>query len=372
MKKLWHSFIKELLLSSRSFYFYLELIMAVIMIFILVFVIPENFSNTEVEYIYLDMNSEAREMFINEYFKSNDNILAEEPFIFELDNEEISAIKYSEADSEIFLFEDEQAMIDLAEKEREFAAVIHLEEGSAEVTYTYYLQGYETQRLKNIYLVLHNGDIEALGEFSDAQEVRSLNQTLVELTDRENMVPAFITFNGSLMGLFIISSYIYLDKKEGVIKAYAVSPSTVANYLLSKIMVLMTTSTVTTLLIVIAVKGFDFHILLMLALLLSSGFAASALGILLASYYQDIAESFAAFFALILFFMLPNFAYFIPSWNPNWVKFIPSYYMQEGFKEVLLSNPDTSFVLYSSLGFVIGGVLIFLFANYRFKKTLSV
>ena len=36
------------------------------------------------------------------------------------------------------------------------------------------------------------------------------------------------------MGFFIIAAYIFLDKKEGVIKAYAVTPSPVWKYLLSK------------------------------------------------------------------------------------------------------------------------------------------
>lgn len=371
MKKLWHSFVKELKLASRSFYFYIEIVMAAVMVFLLLFVIPENFTSIETEYIFLDMSEEAQEYFIEEYFNNNENILSNEPVEFELDNKIITAQLYKEKNKEYFLFDDEQVMINLAKEERKFAAVIHLND-THELTYTYYLQGYETERLRNIYKVLHNGDIDILSDHAEGQEVRSLNDNFIGLTDRENMLPSFLTFNGSLMGFFIIASYIFLDKKEGVIKAYAVTPSSIAQYLLSKIGVIMLTSTITSFLIVVPVMGFNFNAFLLVILLLTSGFAASVVGIILASFYEDIMQSFAAIFGLIIVLMLPNIAYFIPSWNPAWIKLIPSYYMQEGFKEILLPNPDALFVFFSSFGFLIAGLVLFMYANWRFKKTLTV
>ena len=371
MKKLWHSFVKELTLSSRTFYFYIEIIMAAIMIFLLLFVIPENFSSTETEYLYLDMPEAAQEFFIDDLYK-NEEDLVKEVVEFGVDDEVVMVDLYSNEDKEFYIFSDQDAMVTLAEKDQKFGGAIHVSD-TGEITYTYYLQGYETERLRNIFLVLHNEeDIQFLGDHAEAQEVRSLNDDFVGLSDRENMLPAFLTFNGSLMGLFIIASYIFLDKKEGVIKAFAVTPSSVATYLLSKIGMLMFTSTITSFLIVILVMGFNFNAGLMFILLVTSGFAASVLGILLTSYFEDIMQSFAALFVLIIVFMLPNIAYFIPGWNPTWVKWIPSYFMQEGFKEVLLPNPDASFVLLSSLGFLVGGIVLFLFANWRFKKTISV
>ena len=58
--KLWQSFVKELVLSSRSFYFYVEIGMAAIFLFLLLFVIPENFNTKTDEYIYWDIPDAAR------------------------------------------------------------------------------------------------------------------------------------------------------------------------------------------------------------------------------------------------------------------------------------------------------------------------
>ena len=54
------------------------------------------------------------------------------------------------------------------------------------------------------------------------------------------------------------------------------------------------------------------------------------------------------------------------------MKFIPSYAILEGFKEAILPNGDTNFIMLSSLAFFVGGLVLFLFANLRFKKTLTI
>jgi len=48
-------FIKELKLASRGFYFYVELFMAIILLVVLLFVIPENFVSKSTEYLYFDL-----------------------------------------------------------------------------------------------------------------------------------------------------------------------------------------------------------------------------------------------------------------------------------------------------------------------------
>jgi len=99
---------------------------------------------------------------------------------------------------------------------------------------------------------------------------------------------------------------------------------------------------------------------------------ALKLGLALTSYYDNITQAFGTLYFLIIALMLPNIAYFIPSWNPAWITYIPTYPMLEGFKEILLTNTNSSFVLLSSLGFLAAGAAFFLFANMRFKKTLTI
>jgi hypothetical protein len=98
----------------------------------------------------------------------------------------------------------------------------------------------------------------------------------------------------------------------------------------------------------------------------------SALGLVLTSYYDDIQQAFGVLYALIIALMLPNIAYFIPSWNPAWMRAIPTAPMLEGFKEIILPQGDAAYVLSVSLLFLVAGLALFLFANLRFKRTLTV
>ena len=368
--KLWHSFTKELLLASRSIYFYIEIVMAAIFLFLLLFVIPENIESKQNEYLHYDMPEEAFVYFEEELLGEDLDGKVE---IVELDwgKETISAGLYESDGNKYYVIDDREAAIQIADKKRAFAGIIHLDENGS-VTYTYYLQGYETQRLRNILSVFHSEQTDLLKQVFESQEVRVLHKDQVLLTDRENVIPSFLTFNGSLMGLFILASYIFLDKKEGVIKAYAVTPSPVWHYLLSKVGVVTVTSLITSLIITVPVMGWQPNYLLMVLFLLTTGFAASAVGLLLSSYFKDIAQSFGMLLVLIVVMMLPNIAYFIPTWDPAWMPFIPSYAMLEGFKELILPNGDVGYVLLASLFFFLAGLLFFIFANIRFKKTLTI
>ena len=286
-------------------------------------------------------------------------------------DETVLAALYELESNRYYVLDNQDAAIGIANQERAFAGIIHMDE-AGEISYTYYLQGYETERVRNLYAVIHNEDLEILSAAIDKQDVRVLHEGQVLLNDRQNTIPSFLTFNGSLMGMFILASYIFLDKKEGVIKAYAVTPSPVWHYLLSKVGVVTLTSLITSLIITIPVMGMQPNYLLMILFLFTTGFAASALGLLLSSFYDDIVQSFGVFFVLIILMMLPSIAYFIPSWNPIWMQFIPSSALLEGFKEILLPTGDLMFVLIASAGFLAAGLILFLLANLRFKKTLTV
>ena len=369
--KLWSSFKKEMLLASRSFYFYIELGLAALLLFVLLFVIPENFDSKADEYLYYDVPESAWATFEADLLREDEDGQVE-TVEFKWNDEIVQARLYETEGTRYHVFENEEAAVGIADKERAYAGSTYMND-AGEISYTFYIQGYETERVLNTVAVFHNEEVSVLSDAFDAQEVRVLHEGQQNLlTDRQNMIPSFLTFNGSLMGLFILASYIFLDKKEGVIKAYAVSPSPVWQYLLSKTFVVTITSLVTSLLITIPVMGWQPNYWLMIIFLIFTGFFASALGLILASFYDDISQSFGVFFVLVVGLMLPNIAYFIPSWNPQWIKLIPSYYMQEGFKELILPGGDAGYILLVSFSFLVVGLVLFWIAYRRFKKTLTV
>lgn len=368
--KLWHSFVKELLLSTRSFYFWVELLVAVIMVAVLVLLVPEQSEFRQDEYIYLDMNPAARLVYLGAVL-TEDQDGQTETVEYELDGETITTTLYQTDDSNIYVVGSEEDAIALADRERDFAGIVRMD-NAGETSYTYYMQGYETERLRNIYRVVHLEDAETVEATFNAQDVRTLEEAPRDLNDRQFVLPAILTLNGSMMGIFIIASYVFLDKKEGVIKAYAVTASAVWQYLLSKAGVLILVSTLTSLFITVAIMGGAANYLLMLVLLVSTAFFAAALGLVLTSFYKDIAQAFGVLYLLIIVLALPALAYFIPSWSPIWIQVLPTYPMIMGFRETLLAAPDVTFVLTTSAIFLLVGIGLFIFANIRFKQSLTV
>ncbi|BEP29212.1 ABC transporter permease [Helicovermis profundi] len=369
--KLWYSFKKELILSSKSWYFYIEIGMALVLLLILLFVVPKNFDKKSKEYIYLDLPQVIKDRYTKNLLEDDLDNIAKQVEV-KVDKDIIDAVLYETEESKIYLVDSLDKLDVFSNTERVPAVHIHINDDN-QIIHTYYLQGYETKKLKNLLLVYNNrlAGNDVVKNYSDNIEVRRLYKDKETLSDKENLVPVFLTFNGSLMSIFIIAAYIFLDKNEGIIVAYAITASSVWSYLISKIGVIILTSIVTSLIITLPIMGLQPNYLVLLIFLISSGFFVASIGLFLASYYNDIVEAFGVMYILIMLMIMPNISYFTPSWDPSWIKIIPTYVMLQSFKEIISVNGNMTYALLASLGFAVLGIDVFILANYRFKKTLS-
>lgn len=367
--KLWYSFTKELKLASKSFYFYMEVFMAVFFLAILLTVIPENFNTKSTEYLFIDL-PEMQEQAMMDAILDLDLDGESEEVVIKSSGDEIDTLYYETEDKKIYITLSEADLIQLAETEKKLSAKIYME--ADEMKYDYYLQGYESEKLQTLYKVIHNKGAESLEDVFDEQKVVTLSEGHEALSDRQNVLPVFLAFNGALMGMFIVAAYIFLDKQEGIVTAYAVTASKVWVYLMSKVGVLLTTSVVTSMVLVIPVMGLQANYPMLLLFLICGAVFSSSLGLVIASFYDNIMQAFGVIYAVMIAMMLPAFSYFIPGWSPVWMPYIPSYYFLQTFKEAIIKDGDAMYILYSSLGFLAVGLLLFTYANYRYKKTLTV
>ncbi len=395
--KLLSSYIKEMKIAARGFYFYIELGMAIIMLLILLLAVNENPDSKSREYIYNDMPDSLVESFVEEDIANgtsrwaNDAELTLKPVAMQITNEETGEVTEYNFDEEktvtarvleklnkesgslsgtTYILDNEEDMIRLSYTDQVIGATTSIDDMGA-LSYTYYLQGYETQRMVDLLYVLHNEDPDVFAASFDAQEVRELG-TFNLLNSRQGIVPIFLAFMGSLMGFFIVMAYIFLDKDEGVIKAFAVTPSSVWKYLLSKTMVIITTVIVSSSIITIPVMGGQPNYLLFYLFVIVTTFAFAALGLLIASFFDSITKTFGILFGVMILLMLPAFSYFIPSFDPVWLRFFPTYPVLQGYKEILVTGGDVGYVLIYSGVFLVGGIILFALSNFKFKKTLTV
>lgn len=366
--KVFSGFLKELKLASRGFYFYIEIFMAFLILILFLFIVPEEFSSRGEEYIFLDMPIEAKDVYLKSL--AGEDLLSEIKNVkIKIDGKDKNVDLYETEDSSLYFLESKEDIIYMANNKRKISLTIKMDEDH-NLAYEYYLQGYEGQKLKNLIRVLNLESAQLLQKNMDSLEVRPISIDSKRLSDKENMLPSVLVFNGSLMGLFIIAAYIFLDRQEGVIKAYALTPSPVWQYLISKIGIIVFTSILSSMLVLLPVMGLKPDYLLLLVLLISTAFFSSALGLLIASFYDSLIQAFAAIYTFMIIMILPNMAYFLPSWNPTWIKIFPTYSMLQGFKSVILANGDVAYVLSISVAFLLTGLIMFFLANLRYKKTL--
>jgi len=394
--KLLSSYFKEMRIAARGFYFYIELIMAVILLVILLVAVNEESVSKQKEFLYYDMPPAVEDYIIQKEVEKGALKLIEptefkmKAVEFEVENRETDELTSYEFEKEIYnlvtyeewdpdtgkliktayIAETEEQMIRLAFQERKIGATIVIDD-SGERAFRYYNQGYETERLVNLLYILHNKLPEVVEASVDNQNVRKLGEVQT-LNNRENLVPVMVVFMGSLMGFFIVVAYIFLDKTEGVIRAFAVTPSSVWKYLLSKTMIIITTVLISSSIIAIPVLRGQPNYPLFYLLLIISTFSFAALGLFISSFYDTISKAFGVLYFFMIAMMVPAFSYFIPSFDPLWLRYFPTYPLLQSMKEIIMVSTDAVYVLKTSGIFLAGGLLLFILANYRFKKTLTV
>lgn len=393
--KLLSNYIKEMKIAARGFYFYIEIAMAVILLAILFLAVSETSVSTRKQFVYNDMPEKIAEYLKDKSIEDGDSRIANatefelKPVKFEITNKEtgeITAYDFNdkkiieletiemldsstgELAETVYYVETEEDMMRLAYGESEIGATIVMN-AYGKVSYQYYLQGYETDRLESLLYISHNESPGAISAKKDKQVVRTL-EVMETLNNRENLVPVFLVYAGSIMGFFIVMAYIFYDKTEGVIRAFAVTPSAMWKYLITKIFIILSTVIISSSIIAIPIMGGQPNYLFFYIFLIITTFAMASLGLLVASFFDSIAKSFGVMYAIMVILMIPVFSYYIPSFDPPWLRFFPSYPMLQGFKEILL-NGDTAYVLTYSLVFLTGGLVLFVLADINFKKTLT-
>jgi hypothetical protein len=395
--KLFSTYVKEMKIASRGFYFYIEIFVAFIALIILMFAVKENPDSKVEEYIFYDMSNEVVEYILDkEVEKGNIRIIANteltiKPVSFKVLNKETGLEEYFDYKDEktvtaktfvklnketgiikgtAYILDNKEDMIRLSNSTSNIGATIIIDE-SSNFFYEYYLQGYETERYSDVLYVLHTFSSDDIQSMLDKQVTREIGGS-ERLNNREAVIPVFIAFSGSLMGFFIIMSYIFLDKSQGIIKSFAVTPSSVWNYLLSKTFVILTTVMISSSIVVIPIMKLKPNYLLFYLFLAISSFAFSCLGLLVASFFDTISKAFGVLYLIMVGLMLPVFSYYISSFDPLWIRFLPTYPLLEGFKGIMNGQSDVAYILTYSLAFLIGGIILLALANNKFKKSLTV
>jgi hypothetical protein len=341
MSKLFVTFGKDLKLSINGLYFYIEIIMAIVFIAVMLIAVPNEFESNYNYYAVID--SSLAEI----------NVLQEQP--------ENMIIVNSREELEEAMSNDRNSI------------GVSMTTLNNTLNMEIILQGHESEKLRNfIKAEIEGYFITQEIAVTEHIEIEKLQEHPEKLSDRENILPVYLTINVALMGLFIIAAYIFLDKEEGLVKAYAVAPVKIWSYLASKAMVILVLGLFTSIIVVFSIVQFRVNYFLLMLMIISFNIFGSALGVLITSFYNSMIKAMEALYAVILIMMLGSITYFIPSFNPLWIRVLPVYPMLFSFRELLLNHGDKGYILQNILLFLAIGSVLFYFATKRFEKNLTI
>lgn len=343
--KLLYTFLRDLKVSYRTYYIYIEFIMALIIVAVLVFVVPENSNPTSKLFLHVAPG---------------------------ISSEMILESMEKDQSSEITLLDSRDEVVEAMENDRASQGAV-ISETQGGVGYEIILQGYESDEIRNMMeSVLLTGFKTEHPEFKETTTVRVLDENAERLSDRVSYMPLLLMMNSAFMGLFIVAAYVFMDKEEGTIKALTVTPVSIKDYLLSKVGVMLFTGLLTGLITTILVVGLKANYLYLILVLAASNFFGTALGLFIASFYDSIIKSMGALYIVIMIMAFGGISYFMPSFSPLIIRILPSYPLLFAFREVFLERPDTGMILETSGLFIAVGVVLFMMAVVRYKKTLTV
>ena len=359
--KLLTSIRRELTLLSRSVYFYSEIAVAVICLLVLLVLMPENFDSRATEYAFIDMPQDQAAVMESALFGG-----AEAPAEVTLGSRggEIPARLYTTDLKYVYVVNDRDSLIALCEDTGCVGAVLR-DPGDAPA-FEYFLQGNETERYREYTALLLSANLEDILDAAEKQDVRALEEKPRALTDRQSVLPLMLSVNCVLMGILVAAAFIVEDKKTKVIKALRVVPSPIGIYLAAKMAAVVLMALVTTLIIAAPVMLGDANYLALCLTVICGSFFTISIGVLLASFFDDIGKAFSSVYVLLIIMMIPGILGMIPAAGASWVRFIPSYYVVQSIKESLL-NRDAAYALLCCCGFAAGGLILAFISVKRYQ-----
>jgi hypothetical protein len=330
---------KELKLTIRNYYLFIVLIIALILVLIIRFVVPSELNMEKT--LYLHSTNEAEDKLAG----TNYDVLKEKSTFYDTKEEIVLAM------------EDNYNSLGLI-----------IDNDNGEINLELITQGYENEDIINMAIV----DIQSyLGkiDFDDSSKVTILRKgsSLENIPLNLNIVPLAIMLESALMGLFLISVMLILEKDHKTIKAFVTTPTDVNLLLGAKLVTMLLYSFLSAVLIVIFTVGINVNWLNILILIGLTSIWSSCLGLTIANVYKSLTSAMMPLIIISLLLGAPVVSYFAPMFAPSYLKVMPTYSLMLGLREALfVSGTNTMFIKATQFSIIL--VVIFALSTLLTKR----
>lgn len=325
----------------KNYYTYILLIFVAVFVITAVFLVPEEFSNEPPLYVYVEDAGPFNDVIQKQLQgQENHHVASREGIIQKMAGNRSSVGLVISMENNIMIYE-------------------------------FITQGYESEKLMGIM------EAHVMG-WAAMEAGYPINSTITRLENdnpyipvNKGMLPVFLVMESAFMGLFMVAAYIFQDKEDGTIRAYAVSPASMWQYLLSKVLVFVLFGWVSGLLATIFIMGPAIQYFPFMLLLTSASIFGTVLGLLVSGLFSSFTKAMTGIFSLVLILGVTVISYYMPAFSPIYVRVLPTYPMLFAFREVLFPTGNPVLVYTNVLGYLSASVVLFLIAVKFHEKKIA-
>ncbi|MFZ5943081.1 MAG: ABC transporter permease [Bacillota bacterium] len=330
---------REIKIGLRNHFFSILLLLAVIYILTIFFAIPEE--------------------------------LVMDPVIYYADESGADVLDKALADfkgSKFKLDSDEQVKQKLQDENYAWGLVAQKGEKAPQIQYLF--QGWEDPKLKNLMVVtIEDYLAKNYLQMDNAYAIEKIGmQGYIKPPFNKFLVPMFLFSEVFMIGMFFIAALIFIEKDEGTLKAFLVTPSKIGQYLLAKVVMMAVLAVFFTLLLALPTLGLQPDYLQLLVLVVLGSCFTSLLGLIVASYFSNLSQFLFPAVLVLGVFTLPTASYIFPSFSPDFITWLPTYDLIFGLRQAAFSLGQEEVVVKGIVTFVIYDVILFYLAKMRFSQ----
>ncbi len=352
MSRIGNLFKKDVLLGIKDVWVILEIVFAVVIMLMLLFVLPEDIERDTM--IYIHDSTGIVQKFVDKFAED-----------FELE-------------SEMYVDSREEIIAGMQKNKSAMGLIISKGENTLYRT-ELLIQPYTTDAMmkyieadmEDLLSILHPPFGAYPPDVYKSVKITSLQEGLRdELPFNKRLLPPVLLMMVGITGLFIMLAMIGQERSDATIRAFRITPASMWHFLLSKHLMLLAVSCITFSIMYIPIMGGFSGYFPALLIILLTVIMGSSIGVILGAYFDNPMSSIGWVLLLMMVISLPAISLFAPIFSPDWLKFIPSYHTLFGLDAAMFPD-NNSHIIWRGAGILaaVGGVL-FVLSGLIFSKRM--
>ncbi|RKD32974.1 ABC transporter permease [Thermohalobacter berrensis] len=339
---------KDIITGVRNYYFVVVIAVAIIFALIVNFLVPEDTSIKPAIFYHVEYQGDMREN-IDEIIMESER---EHPNVNRVNSREEIIENMKKKDNSIGMF---------------------VTESNGKPVIEFITQGYENKKVINtLVLSMKNSINESLGRKIDVKtNILNKDVEMERIPFNKSILPIFLLTEPTMLGFVLILALVFMEKDEGTIRAYMVSPGRIQEYLASKITLMIILGLISTIVCTGIVVGFNANYLALFGLVIVGSIFSSALGLIIASFFDNLSQSFIWVAAINILFALPMVSYLLPSFAPTYIKILPTYPLLFAIREAVFPTGNVEIIYSTILTFIVLSIMTFIVSVFSYKITAA-